>query len=338
MTNQPQSNDSAGPGKSRLADIVAQSLPAEAAQGLGSAAWAKLAILAALFLAINYWQLVRFEDGKIGWGLLVRSWLHDSNWSHGFIIPLFSIYLLYARRQELAACPRRTCLWGLPLMLIAICLQAVSVYPIKNDWFYQLNMLLVLLGLVLYLAGPQAVRLTWLPIAFLALAMPLPPRLYGAVAYPLQELAARSSFMILQACGVQIQNIASNLSITGQSGQVYSVTVAEACSGVRSLMAFVALGVAWAYLDYRPMWQRLVYVLAIVPIAIACNILRVIITCEMHVLDRPELGQKFMHEFTGMFMLVPAFGMLWLLGKLLQGLYVEEDELDEAGPSEEAQP
>lgn len=99
-----------------------------------------------------------------------------------------------------------------------------------------------------------------------------------------------------------------------------ALDVAEACSGMRLLMAFLALGVAMAYLDDKPIWQRMVLVAAAIPIAILCNVIRVAITCWMYYIDRKELGEEFMHYFTGVLMLVPAFLMLWGLARLLRAL------------------
>jgi exosortase len=240
--------------------------------------------------------------------------------------------LLYNRRRELSAAPRRACLWGLPLMILALAAQIVSFYPISNLWLCQLCMVAVLFFLVLYLAGPSVLRLTWLPILYLGLAMPIPGYLYAKVSVPLQEVAALGSALILRLFGVEIEVTHSHLKILTQSQIWRDLTVAEACSGVRSLMAYVALGVAWAYLEERPLWQRVVLVAAIVPVAILCNVIRVAITCATYVFDRPELGQKFMHSFTGMVMLIPAVLMFLALSWLLKSLFVDVEPPE--GPSE----
>jgi len=97
-------------------------------------------------------------------------------------------------------------------------------------------------------------------------------------------------------------------------------------SWIRSLMAFVALSVALAYIEPRPIWQKIVLVLAGIPIAVACNILRVTLTGTMFVIDKPELGKDIMHEIMGMVLLVPALFLLLAILKLMQWLYISEDE------------
>lgn len=305
----------------RLADLVREAPTPRPDAAPSRAAWVKLAVLAALVFAMNYWQFAK----------LVEAWMHDPNWSHGFIIPLFSLYLVYSRRDELLSAPRRSCWWGLPILIGAIIGQVLCVFPLKNDWSYQLVMLVVMFGAVLLVAGPTVAKLAWLPIFYLAFAFPISPSLYEAIAYPLQELAAKTAIALLSLFGVKIASMGGvAMDITSFTGQHHSLTVAEACSGVRSLMAYLALSAAMAYLKDRPVWHRVVFVLSAVPIALACNVLRVLITCEMFVIDKAQLGQDFMHEFTGILMLIPALGMLLLVGWALDSLYVEEDETDDA--------
>jgi len=283
----------------------------------------KVLVLAGLFVWLNFWQL----------GILVEAW-SDPNWSHGYLIPLFSLYFLYSRRDELLAARRRVSLLGLPILLLGIFQVLVGVYPLQNYWTSHLGMVPILIGLVLYLGGPALLRVTWLPIVFLAFAMPISGTLYSRIALPLQNIAAAASQVILEVSGVQIVNQQSTLFLRSLTGVERQLTIAEACSGMRMLMAFLALGVAMAYLDDRPVWQRLTLVVMAVPIAVVCNVARVIITGTMYVWDKPELGQDFMHTFTGMLMLGPALLMLWGLSWLLEALFVEEDEEDEGQPTD----
>ena len=317
MTENTQQIDR-GPRRSggALADMVSRDESRRFGQVFPQGTCAKVGVLAILFCGLNFWQF----------GKLAGLWQHDANWSHGFLIPLFSLYLLYVRWDELTTAKRKVCLWGLPILLGGIAVMVVSVHPISNLWLAQLSMIPMLLGLVLYLAGAQILRVAWLPIVYLALAMPIPDILYQDIALPLQNLAAWGTTGILQLFGVEIETTASNLTIKSISGKEYPLLVVEACSGVRSLMAFVALSVAMAYIDDRPTWQRVVLVASSLPITVFCNIIRVAVTSTMFVIDRPELGKDFMHTFVGMALLVPALLMLLGLGWLLRNLFVEHEE------------
>jgi exosortase len=298
-----------------LVDLV-RAAPVLPAPNVNRRAIIIAAALAALLLGVHYSHLT----------LMVQRWMHDVNWAHGFLIPLFSIFLIYARWPELSAARRRVCLWGLPVMLVGIAAEVLSHLMLRVPWAVQLSSTIVAFGVVLYLAGPSVARIAWLPIFYLAFAMPMPERLYQDIALPLQNFAAKVSGIILHAFGVHLTVTASNMDIITISGQVKELTVAEACSGVRSLMAFGALAVAMAFVTNRPVWYRVIVALAAVPVAIACNVLRVTATCTMFVVDKPELGSDFMHEFMGLAMLVPAFVLLWLLGKVLDWMVSDVEE------------
>jgi exosortase len=322
----PQTDNPGSPRPASLVDMITEPLPVKAGWSPSRPAILAAAALGGLLVFINRQQFP----------LMLDDWIDDPNWSHGFLIPLFSLYLLYARRQDLLAVPRQACLWGLPVLVAACAMQVVG-YWIGNPFTIRVSLVGQLFGLVLYLGGPGPARVTWLPIFFLLFAVKIPDIVYGSVSYPLQNVAARGSAVLLRIFGVRIAAVQSNLEIVSLTGESHSLTVAEACSGMRLLMAFMALGVAMAYLEERPIWQRVVLVLLGIPVAILCNVIRVAITCEMYVLDRPDLGRGFMHEFTGMLMLIPAFAILWLIGRLMQSLFVEVEEQKpgpQAGPTE----
>lgn len=288
------------------------------AESIGRDALIKIGVLGVLIAAMHFKLL----------DVMVRKWLNDSNWTHGFIIPLFSLYLLYMKREELFRARRKTCISGLVLVLVNLFggMYVILRRVPGSYWLAQLSLVAILFGLVLYLGGWSVIRVVWLPILFLVFAIPIPELAYSRIAVPLQNIAAKAAEMVLQILNVKITSEASTLTIIGHyTNFEHKLTVAEACAGMRLLMAFCALGVAMAYLDYKPIWQRLILVASAIPIAVFCNVLRVSITCWMYHIDKPELGQDFMHTFAGILMLAPAFGLLWLLAWILQHIVVEEE-------------
>lgn len=326
MTQSTDHNSLAKPRSASLTELVAApALPPEHTR-LGTDVYVKIAILGALFVAINWWQFK----------LLGLTWYNDENWQHGWAIPLFSLYLVYARREQLLTAPRRGCLWGMPIILAGILMEVVGFYPLGVGYVQNLGMLFLLFGLVLYVAGPQVIKVTWLPIWYLLLAMPLPPMLYADLALPLQNIAAKCSTLFLQIFGINIYSISSSLHVTSRTGVDHGLEVAEACSGIKSLVGFLALGVAMAYLSDRMKWQRIVLVLAVLPVVVFWNIIRVSITVTMYYIDRPELGQKAMHSITGILIWVPVALTLWGISWVLNRVYVEED--DSQDPDQEEAP
>jgi len=309
------------PSPSRLTDMIlpeGESLPAGR---IAPAAWMKLGILTVLVVGL-FWTELRN---------VANFCQADANWSHGFIIPLFSLFLLFNWRRPLLHAERRICYWGWLLILLALLIRSAAYVQLHNDWIAELTLPLLIFGLVLYLCGPRVARIAFVPIFYLVLAIPLPDRIYQMISLPLQNFAAAVSTSLMRLFGAKIEVTASFMEVTSLSGRVHPLQVAEACSGIRSLMAFVALGVAMAYIQERPFWQRLIIMLAGIPIALAVNVLRVAVTSTMFLIDKPELGQKFMHTAMGMVLLIPALLLLFLLTQLLDRMYEDvEDEDDSA--------
>jgi exosortase len=326
MSTEYASHSEPGAAKpARLTDLVADKELPSVHPGLGRDVWVKMLILGALFVAVYAPQI----------GVLLQRW-REPNWSHGYLIPLFSLYLLYCRWDQICRTPMKTSPAGLVILIASLLAMIICIYPISNPWLVQLTMIPALFGLVLYQVGWKMMKLAWLPVVYLVLAIPVNDTVYTQVSLPLQNVAAFASSTFLSAIGVTLETSASQLMIKSNGGNWYPVTVAEACSGVRSLMAFIALGVALAYLAERPVWQRAILLVMIIPVVVLTNMARVTITCYMYVIDRPELGQKFMHTFLGMLMLIPAGLALWGLAKLMDALFVEET-VEEEEPDDSPQ-
>lgn len=281
---------------------------------------------------------------------IVRKWLTDSSWSHGFLIPLFSLYFLNQHKKEIlnlhyVADPLVTLLhrrWperllpgqtrpnylGLLFLVCGVVFYPMNIVHFQYGYLRPIGMIATLGAAVLFLGGWRLVKYTWLPIAFLVFAVPLPGRYYVKLTMPMRQLAARMAAGLL--------NLVSEMEATA-SGVVIDVIykgqrldpaldVAEACSGMRLLMAFLALGVAMAYLHYRPIWQRIVLLASTIPIAIFCNIVRVTVTGFIYVLIHPKYTQDIYHDILGMAMLPLAFGIYGLFAWFMSSLFVEEAE------------
>jgi len=189
-------------------------------------------------------------------------------------------------------------------------------------------MIATLGAVVLFLGGWRLVKYTWLPVVFLVFAVPLPRRYYVRLTMPMQKLAATVTTVLLNlVSGLEatVNGVVINVIYKGQRLEP-ALNVAEACSGMRLLMAFLALGVAMAYLHYRPIWQRIVLLASTIPIAIFCNIVRVTVTGFIYVLIHPRYAQGIYHDILGMAMLPLAFGLYGLLAWFMSSLFVEETE------------
>ncbi len=258
---------------------------------------------------------------------IVKKWA-DPSWSHGFLIPLFSLYFINQHKSEILNLQSKPNYLGLFFMICGITFYPLNIVQFQYGYFRPLDMIATLGTVVLFLGGWRLIKYTWLPITFLVFAVPLPTRYYVSLTMPLQKLAAEVTTVLL--------NLVSRLEAT-VSGVVIDViykgqrldpplNVAEACSGMRLLMAFLALGVAMAYLHYRPIWQRFILLASTIPIAILCNIVRVTTTGFIYILIHPKYAQGIYHDLLGMAMLPLAFGLYGLLAWFISSLFIEETE------------
>ncbi len=281
---------------------------------------------------------------------LLHLWATDPDWSHGFLIPLFSLYFINQKRTEILGLEyvrdplgdllrghrppplppggTRPNYLGLPLLLGVLAVYAFNVVsPSGYAYLRPLSMIAALGAIVLLLGGWRLVRFTWLPILFLVFAVPLPRRYYVGLTMPMRHLAATVATALLNLVGGLDATASGTIIEIVYQGQRLepALDVEAACSGMRLLMAFLALGVAMAYLHDRPAWQRAILLLSTVPIAVLCNIVRVTTTGFIHVLAGPAYTQGVYHDALGLAMLPLALGLYSLLGWFMSSLFVEED-------------
>jgi len=143
------------------------------------------------------------------------------------------------------------------------------------------------------------------------------------MAMPLQNIAAEVAVFTLQLTGVDA-TVAGTKIIIGSGVDEHTLNVAEACAGLRSLMTFISIAAALAFLSHRPFWQKLVITLSAIPIAISCNVMRVSGQGLLdHYVSR-QISEGFAHQFVGLAMLIPAFFLILLVGWLLDKIFIEE--------------
>jgi exosortase len=262
---------------------------------------------------------------------LVRLWLKtnpftgEANWGHSMLVPVIGLYFLYVHREELVRANIKPSIVGLPILLAGPILFALTLVspPFSNDYFKDLSIVFTLFGLVLFTCGWQVIRIAWFPILFLICAFPWPPLLYSRVAMPLQHLAANVAVEVMRLTGMNASQSGTKILIFNGPGNTRALNVAEACAGMRSLMTFITLGCAMAFLSARPLWQKIILIASAVPIAIFCNVMRV---SGQGLLDHywsTEWSEGFAHAFAGVVMLVPAIFLLLLVGKILDLAVIE---------------
>jgi exosortase len=210
------------------------------------------------------------------------------------------------------------------VIFFGIAMFQYAIFPGQNDFLKDFGMVITLFGVVLAMAGWGVMKVAWFPIAFLVCGLPWPGLVYSKVAEPLQQLAANVAVWTLQLTGVEAAVGGTKISMIGGDGAWRTLNVAEACAGTRSLMTFISVAAAVAFLSSRPLWQKIIVVLFAVPIAISCNVMRV---SGQGLLDRyvsHSLSENFAHQFVGLIMLIPAFLLILLVGWILDQIFVEQ--------------
>lgn len=311
-----------------MVDSIASSIPAKEGLSaplqkqqwheLGPHNYIKISIIAGLFYLIFRSEIIS----------IIHMWLTDSSWSHGFLIPLFSLYFVNQRKKEILNLESRPNYLGLFFLICGVLFYPLNVVHFKYGYLSPICMIATLGAITLFMGGWYLVKYTWLPISFLIFAVPLPARYYVTLTMPMRKLAATIATTLLNSVP-HLEATASGVVIDifykGRNLEP-PLNVAEACSGMRLLMAFLALGVAMAYLHYRPIWQRVVLLASTIPIAIFCNIVRVTVTGFIYVLLHPKYTQGIYHDALGLAMLPLAFALYGLLAWFMSSLFVEESQ------------
>lgn len=246
---------------------------------------------------------------------LGRDWIRDSNYSHGFVLPFVSAYLLWRQRQHLATLPKRPVRLGVLPVLGAAALLIVGAAG-AEVFTQRVSFLLLLFASVLYLLGWAWLRATAFPIGFLFFAIPLPYVLYYSLTSPLQAISASCAVVGLKGIGVPVLAQGNILHLPNTT-----LEVAEACSGIRSIYAFMALGALLAYSMRVPFLGRLLVFLSTIPLSVAANAFRVWSTSLGAYLVGPQVTKGLPHEMYGLFVFSFALLLFFILRRGVRALW-----------------
>ena len=242
---------------------------------------------------------------------MVRDWMADPNYSHGFLVPIVAAWFAYGRLPEIRNLEARPDFRGLVLMAFGLLLLFAGT-AVGELFTSRVSALFLLAGALHALWGSRVMRLLALPLAYLVFMIPLPYTVYDMLAMPLKSLVSWSAAGGLKLFGLPVLR-EGNLIIFPN----ITLEVVDACSGLRSLTSLIALGVAYAFLFLKRPWQRVVLTLATVPIAVLTNALRVFITGLLARHAGAAAAEGFFHDFAGMAVFLMALALTALTGFLL---------------------
>lgn len=266
----------------------------------GVTGW-QLGTLAALCLWL-YWGTL---------GHLISQWWNNPNFSHGFFVPLFSAFVIWQERDRLSRLPLRPSWSGLAILAFALLVFVVG--QMGTELFLsRSSLLLVLAGLAVLFCGWNWFRAILFPWAFLILMIPIPNIVFNQITFPLQLLASRVAGTVLPWLGVPILREGNVIHLPA-----ISLEVAEACSGIRSLMSLITLAIIYGFLMEKRMWVRVVLALASVPIAVLANSVRIIGTGLLVQYWDPDKAEGYFHASWGWIIFVVSLLMLYALHRLI---------------------
>jgi len=269
-----------------------------------------LAFAAAGILAALLWSYWTTLHG------LFRDWRNDPNYSVGQLVPFAALYMLWNDRRTLSRLHFRPCQAGALLVIAAQILRAYGLFFLYES-AERYALVITVAGLFLWVGGREVFRETRWILAFLWVMIPLPGRIHNLISAPLQSAATAGAVFLLELLGVTITReghvVVLNDTIT--------LAVAEACSGLRMLTAFVVVGCVLAYVVERPRWQKNCLILSTIPVAILCNLIRLVITALMFLWVGGEWAERFFHDFAGWTMMPMAVLLLaaelWVMSRLI---------------------
>jgi exosortase len=241
-------------------------------------------------------------------------WQTNEDYSAGQLVPLAAAYMIWIKRDALRNCSLRADVSGVMVSIVGIALNAAGLYYLFAS-LANIGLVITALGIAITLLGRDGFRKIWFPLLFLFLMIPLPNRIHHAVLLPLQSVGAKVSVAVLEVTGVPTERFGHVLEVGG-----FRVAVAEACSGLRMAVAFLVVACVTAHIVNRPPWQKIAVVASAVPIALICNVVRIVFTACLYNAGKPELAQGLFHDAAGLLMMPIAVALiifeLWVFKRL----------------------
>jgi len=259
-------------------------------------------VLIGVLLAAVYYRVV---------GKLVTDWWELPDFNHGFLVPIFAGYLVWEKRKTLLAIKAAPTSSGIAVVAVGLVVLLLGVYGAEL-FLSRISLVILLAGLVLCFGGWELLKELRFILLVLLLAIPIPSIIFNEITLPLQTLAAKLASAMLPHFGVPVLREGNVIELPAMK-----LEVAEACSGIRSLMSLFAFSIFYGYFLERSLVRRLVLALASIPIAIAANAVRILGTGLCVQYWDPDKAMGFFHEFSGWVMFMVSLGCLFILHRTM---------------------
>jgi exosortase len=263
-------------------------------------AWGSF-LIAALVAAVYFRVLAK----------LAIDWWQIPDFSHGFLVPIFAGYLVWAKRETLFDTKIEPTWTGIAVVVLGLAVLLMGVYGAEL-FLSRVSLVILLSGLVLCFGGWQMLKELRFPLLVLLLAIPIPSILFNEITLPLQILASKLASALLPLFGVPVLREGNVIELPAMK-----LEVAEACSGIRSLVSLFTLSVFYGYFLEKSFWRRALLALASIPIAITANAVRILGTGLCVQYWDPDKAMGFFHEFSGWVMFLVSLGCLFVVHRTM---------------------
>ena len=266
--------------------------------------------LAAVLLTVltwSYWYTI--HD-------LFKELYRNDDYSVGLLVPPLAIFFGWRNRESLKKCVVKPFWPGIGVILLALAARFFGLID-NYESAQRYSLVLMVIGLVLTVAGWQITRKLFWILMFLFLMVPFPGQIHNRVSGPMQRFASTSSVYVLEIIGIRVSQQGNTITLNNE----IQMTVVEACSGLRMLTAFLVVAGGIAFMLNKSRIRKGIVFLSSVPIAIICNVIRLVATALLYIWANSETAEKFFHDFAGLVMMPIAvfiiFGEIWLMDKLI---------------------
>lgn len=253
---------------------------------------------------------------------ILQAWNNEPDYSHGFLVPPIALFFLWARRQSFPGWSRGPLWAGLALIGAGVVLRALGAHfflGAVDGW----AMVICIAGVVWAICGTRVYWYCLPSITFLFLAVPLPYRVENGVSYQLQGIATKLSTWTLQLLGQPALAMGHTILLAERH-----LEVERACSGMRIFLGIFAIAFVYVVLVKLAWWEKALIALAIIPIALAANAIRIVSTGLLYQFVSGEAARGFSHDYAGYVMIPLAASMFALMLWYLKLVFREVDIID----------